>query len=667
MLRMTLAAIVISGVIASAALAPASAHSSGGSETDSLRLLTAILEEAHSLGLLTDDVMRSLAEWFIGLTVESADVTSEEVGERAARRVVIPLPTPIPPPPDRDFVDLAGRLRGAEIAESAPQFAQPMSVGERRDFWLSDMDDGSANAVSATLRVVSDNAYWFTDDALNMDKASLDKAARLFENQTWPAVVGTFGDIRSPGIDGDPRLVVLHSALDGPAGYYGSKDEFPTEVHPHSNEREIIYIDGEYLRPGSDIYMSVIAHELQHAVHFNQDEGEDTWVNEGLSELAVEVAGYEIASADAFLRRPDTQLNYWPDSPWSRFPHYGASGLFFSYLSQRVGGPDSLKGLMTEPLDGADGVDRFLRSFGLGFEELFADWVVANYLDADDDRYGYLDKDVRIRRARPLRAGAGREESLPQFSARYYTLSSGSQEGVIRFRGETKARQVEAECVSETGCWWSGRGDSINSRLTREFDLTGLDDATLEYMIWHDIEEGWDYGYVEVSADDGRTWNILEGEHTSDEDVSGNAYGPGYTGRSRIWKRESVDLTPFAGGRVLVRFEYVTDDAVYGDGFMVADVSIPQLGDDAGSGWWSAEGFAQAEASLPQRFAVQAIATAPDGEFEVTELDLNEDNFGEISLATLGDEDYEIVVVVSPTTLGTRHNASYTLELFSGD
>ena len=30
-------------------------------------------------------------------------------------------------------------------------------------------------------------------------------------------------------------------------------------------------------------------------------------------------------------------------------------------------------------------------------------------------------------------------------------------------------------------------------------------------MVWYEIEEGWDYAYVEASDDDGRTWHILEG------------------------------------------------------------------------------------------------------------------------------------------------------------
>ena len=554
------------------------------------------------------------------------------------------------------------RLKGVVIDDSPIEPAEPMSVGDRRSFWLTDLDDGSATEISATLRVVSDNAYWFIDDAVTVNQAGLEEGARLFEQQVRPAVVAAFGDIRSPGIDGDPRLIVLHSALDGAAGYYGPSDEYPTDVHPHSNEGEIIYLDAELLPPGSEIYMSVLAHEFQHAIHFNQDTGEDSWVNEGLSELATQISGYEVNSFDAFLPRPDTQLNYWPESSARRFAHYGSSALFFIYLTQRIGGPEYLKDLMTEQMDDIAGVDAFLQGFGLRFEDVFADWVIANYLDADDRKYGYLDNDVRIRRARPLGDGKGREMSLPQFSARYHSLRSNAAEGTLRFQGSTQVRQVEAECVSEDGCWWSNRGDSINTRVTREFDLTGLDSATLEYMVWYDIEDGWDYGYVEVSDDDGHTWTILEGQYTSDDDVSGNAYGPGYTGRSREWKQESIDLTPFVGGPVLIRFEYVTDAAVYRDGFMVSDVSIPQLDDSMDTDEWMSEGFTPARKSLPQRFIVQVVTIGTDEEYEVSRLELDGDNSGEVVLSGLDAPDTAVVIVISPVTPDTRHSAKYTLE-----
>ena len=551
------------------------------------------------------------------------------------------------------------RLRGVTPSLS-PATASPLDQGTQETFWITDLDDGSAHSITATLHVVSDNAYWFVEDDVDFDEQGLEEAARIFENRVRPAVVGTFGDIRNPGIDRDPRLFVLHSNLNGAAGYFGSADAFPSDVHPHSNEREIIYMDIESLRPGTDTYMAVIAHEFQHAVHFNHDNGEDSWVNEGLSELASEVAGYRLHSPRAFLPRPDTQLNFWAEESYNRIPHYGASALFFRYLAQRVGGPQNLTDLITEPLDGIEGVDSFLSGHGLTFLEVFADWVIANYLDAEDERFGYQDHNLTVLPDRTLQPNEPLQDSQPQFSARYHKIDSDSPGGVLTFQGDTSVRQVGADCVGEAPCWWSGRGDGIDTMLTREFDLTGLNEATLEFTVWHEIEEGWDYAYVEASDDGGRTWHILEGRHTTTDNPSGNAYGPGYTGSSDGWLQESLDLTPFAGGPVLVRFEYVTDDAVYLDGLLIDDLSIPELDLDLGSNGyaWHSDGFRLSGNLIPQRFIVQIIQTAPDGSVRVSRLDHDDRNYAEMTL-TGGNQS---IVVVSPITPDTRHSAGYTLK-----
>ena len=582
------------------------------------------------------------------------------------------------PLPERDLVELAIRLRGVSPSDAAPapRAAVPMRAGDQEIFWITSADDGSARRATATLRIVSESAYWFVEDAAAVPQDALETAAALFEERVRPAVVRAFGDIRKPGLDGDPRLVILHAVLDDAvAGYFGSKDTFPAAVHPHSNEREIVYMSAGLLEFGMDIYMSVLAHEFQHAIHSAQDDGEEAWVNEGLSEAAVAVAGYPNSLTPAFETRPDTQLNFWGAEPAENAPYYGAAGAFFIYVSQRVGGFDNLAALAREPLDGVDGVDKFLRSHGLSFEDVFADWTVANYLNADDDpRYGYADLDMAMRTARGPSAGVVRRHILPQFSARYYVWDAPVENGAIRFAGDTAVRHVGEDCAVGPTCWWSGRGDSIDSKLTRGFDLSGLTGATLDFAIRRDIEEGWDYGYVQASADGGRTWRILKGLHTTDDNPSGNAYGDGYTGSSGwegAWERESVDLTPFAGAPVLIRFEYITDDAVYLDGMMIDDVSIPQLGfadEPETPDEWDAEGFSLVGAPLAQDFIVQLVEIdRATGEFSVSRLNLDERNRAEARPPGLAAPDTTVVLIVSPATRGTIHSAGYSVELAVGE
>ena len=55
-------------------------------------------------------------------------------------------------PPDRDLAELATRLRGAELDDSPLKIAPPMSKGDQQDFWITNLDDGTARPITATLQ-----------------------------------------------------------------------------------------------------------------------------------------------------------------------------------------------------------------------------------------------------------------------------------------------------------------------------------------------------------------------------------------------------------------------------------------------------------------------------------------------------------------------------------
>jgi hypothetical protein len=585
----------------------------------------------------------------------------------------VPTATPFVyslPPIDRDLFNLAIRLRsGKDVPDSRiiSTVAFPLEVGYQDSFLITSLVDGKSRSINATVQVTSEHANWYVDDDVDISLEDLKKAAQIYEEQVHPTVVGAFGDIWNPGVDGDPRLNILHANLSGAAGYYGSKDEFPREVHPNSNQREIIYMDARSLKPGSDLYMGVLAHELQHAVHWNQDIGEEAWVNEGLSEYATNLAGYRAQSQDAFLRRPQVQLNWWPDDVQASFSHYGASVLFFTYLSEHYGGPEGIGALVREQLDGVAGVNAYLSQYETTFTEVFQDWVVANYLDAASGPYGYPDADIELQNAAKVSGTASLRKRQPQFSAQYYDLSSLRGDVTLLFQGSTSTRLVGDGCHGGASCWWSGMGDSIDATLTRKFDLSGLTEATLKFDIWYDIERGWDYAYVEVSSDGGRTWDILRTSRSTTYNPAGNGYGHGYTGSSGVWVDESADLTPYVGGEVLIRFEYVTDDAAYLDGIVLDNIAIPELGflDDVESSYsgWDSRGFRRIGGFLPQQYAIRLMEIFEDDTFRVTPMELDENNTGGLVITTIGSEVKQAALVVSPITIGTRYSTNFNLEI----
>ena len=136
------------------------------------------------------------------------------------------------------------------------------------------------------------HAYWYVDNNSHVTREELRNAAEMFENRIYPKVTDVFGREWIPGIDNDDRITILNTNLSGFAGYFSAADEYPKMIHPGSNEREMIYMNTGAFRVGSREYLSVLAHELQHAVHWNGDNTEETWVNEGLSEVASFISGF---------------------------------------------------------------------------------------------------------------------------------------------------------------------------------------------------------------------------------------------------------------------------------------------------------------------------------------------------------------------------------------
>lgn len=591
----------------------------------------------------------------------------------------LPLPTEVPAlvsvpggeggfePPSRDLFELSRRLNppsGPPVARTVNPVPVTYEEGHNETFWVADLVDASSYRIDATLQVVSEHAYWYVDNDLKLERFDLENAAETFESQIHPLITGSFGDIWNPGVDNDPRLTVLHTAIRAAAGYYGSQDEFPSETHPQSNEREIIYMDGSRLRPGSPSYLGVLTHEFQHAIHWNQDSGEEAWVNEGLAEVAQEMAEGQPTFVERFLRSPDTQLNYWPADIGLSGPHYGASSLFFNYLAQHYGGYQGLSALVREQADGINGMNAYLASYGVSFVDVFKDWVIANYLDEPGGKHGYPDREVEVRGVGEITEFREYTLQLHQFAAHYLDVSLHRDDALVTFEGGTEVEQIATRCHSGRYCWWGNRGDSIDSTLTRSFDLTGVNSATLEFWVWFETEKDWDYAYVEVSTDGGKAWNILEGRHTVSDNPVGNSYGHGFTGTSGTWVQERIDLSDYAGIEVMLRFEYITDDTVYLDGFVIDDIAVPEIEffDDAeGERFWHAAGFTRTDGILPQDFLVQVVEHSADGEVAVRDLELDDENRGRMLVEGFGSRLDHAMVVIAAVTPATHKHALYTL------
>ncbi|MGD9893022.1 MAG: hypothetical protein AB7R89_26150 [Dehalococcoidia bacterium] len=606
-----------------------------------------------------------------GMTATPADAATPAV---VTDRQQTPPATPAaaaqaPEVPRADLYDLARRYRNLNVTASPPTQPPLARVGDTRPFFIYDLQTNQPLEIRATLLAQSEHADIWAQDGQRMSRDEAERAGDTFEDAVYPKVTSAFGFPAPAPTGADGRISILHAGLRGAGGYFSGGDQLPRALAPYSNEQQIVYLDLGAARPGGDGYAGLLAHEFQHLVHQQTNPHADTWINEGLSEVADEMLG----GGNAFLRRfetaPNTQLNAWPADA-STAPHYGAAHSFLRYLLLRFGGFERAKDLIDSDANGVTSVERYLRTnFDTGFLDVFADWTVANLLDQDGDGpYSQPEIDHCIRDIEKLPGSGSGDGIVSQFGARYLEIDPDGRDLTLHFDGDDAVRPVAVSPVSGRGFWWSNRADSLDSTLTREIDLSAVQSATLRFKLWFNIESDYDYAYVSVSRDGGRTWQALPGRHTTDRDPLQVAYGPGYSGRSgdgdsAEWVDEEIDLSPFAGGRILLRFEYVTDEATVADGLAIDDLAIPEINlrdDMETAGAWQSSGFLRVTDPLPQHFIVQVVESGQDDATTVRRITLDAGNDAQITIPATADK---ATLIISGATLGTTEPAAYRWQI----
>ena len=592
--------------------------------------------------------------------------------ESQLRAVVIPTSDPR---------DLAARFKPelGEVPLVVNATPPSYEVGDVKSFWISNTDTDQNSQVDAELVVKSDNLYMWVEEGEDVNLRALRNSADLFDKRIYPTNRKFFGSEWTPGVDNDPRLHILHATgLGGSvAGYYSSADEVSSKINPYSNEKEMFYVNLDNNEPGTEFYNATLAHEFQHMIHWNEDKNESTWMNEGASELATQLNDLarsedSVRPDEVFSSNPDVQLNTWPDQDREdSYAHYGNAYLFLNYFLSRFG-DQATQALVADSANGMESVDNVLTQIGAGMtaDQIFGDWVIANWLDnpsLGEGHWGYPDYDPEDMKPSKTfnRLPAEGSGDVHQYAADYVSLP-GSQTATINFQGVTTNKLAPTDAYSGQWAWWSNNNDESDTRLTLPVDLTGVDKATLRYRVWYDIEEFWDYAYVTASTDGGVTWQPMETQNTTTENPQGNAYGPGYTGVSGgstpEWVEESVDLTPYAGETIQLRFEYVTDAAVTLPGMFIDDVEIPEIGYSSdfenGAGDWQSEGWLLTNNQLTQNWLVQAITTTADGTVQVSVVPVGPDGRGELNLDGL-DRRKDIILAISALAPATTETATY--------
>ncbi len=559
-------------------------------------------------------------------------------------------------------------------------------VGQEDSFWIDNQDSDTYSRIRARLVRITAHAYIYVEDGQPFSQVAIQDSANAFEQQIYPTNRSLSGSEWTPGIDDDVHITILNAAGLGNTvgGYFSAEDEYPTAVYAYSNQREMFYmnLDGEI--PGSASYDSALANEFQQLIDWHEHPLTFDWMSQGLAILAQHINNYSAGGVDqAFLQMPDTQLNGWSSSPDLETEHDGAAYLFMDYFAEHYGGYSILKELLQDPAPPPANFDDVLAKNGYAdrFTDVLSKWLVANFVanpSIDEGEYGY--PGIHIPGVTPQHLVTSyplsETDQVSQYAAEYYDLhpqSNKSETLTVHFNGAPTVRLVGNNPLNSTDEWWGNHADNMDSTLTRVFDLRSLkgQHATLQFATWFDLQQDHDYAYVEVSTDGGTNWKTLKGNFTTSSNPNGLNWGSGYTGVSGggtapAWVQESIDLTPYAGKKILLRFEEVTDNTINLQGFAVDQIRIPELNFQdylTSDNGWVSHGFVRTNNILPEHYQVQAIVYS-GSTFTLRTMDIDlASGQGTLTVPHFGGQVTRVVLVVSAYALDTVLQAHYQLEV----
>ncbi len=367
--------------------------------------------------------------------------------------------------------DPARQLFGAREGRTAfPSFAAaPPTEGSEKPFFVcTNTLCTNFVSVTATAKVVDGKVAIYTDNAMTGDPrylppangysdAELGDIARVFNDYLYPIDTLNFG--RETDIDGNsvvqvvltPRINALSGNCNDTGsvilGYFFALDIDP--VGPQaafSNRGEVFYslvpdpLNSQCSIPKETFAKPNLAptfvHEFQHMISYAQHAiarngtSEDTWLNEGLSHYAEELAGRMVLDTAGqpqgttytqyalsnylnsydYLSNPEAHFLISPANTGGTLEERGAGWLFMRWAADqfgtgadnlpqfRVRGTDFTRALVQTNLNGAVNV---ATEAGQPFSTMVTQWQLANYLDdlpdftPSSDRLRYITINLR--------------------------------------------------------------------------------------------------------------------------------------------------------------------------------------------------------------------------------------------------------------------------------
>ncbi|MCW2994054.1 MAG: peptidase immune inhibitor [Conexibacter sp.] len=377
-------------------------------------------------------------------------------------------------------------------------------------------------------------------------------------------------------------------------------------------------------RPGRpNLYEGTFAHEWQHLLQYYTDPFETTWLNEGMSDYAQTLTGYVDGNLTVFDKGgdshlycfqgfgtvqtpfnsnprdcggPQNSLNLWGEDPNPNaiLADYGNAYQFMLYLSDHFG-PDVISKLHNDSaLQGIPSVEAAVKAEGApDLYSVLHDYQASVLLDktiGDAQRTTVLNGSAAKLSSASVRStvnlanpSAYATPGAAPNGADYVALQnakgqvfSPQQLRTLTFDGAKilpplpLAWTVVSDDPDRAGnpVLWSGNDDNTDASAVFPATVPAAD-PTLRFLAKYGAEFGFDYGYVQISTDGGKTYTSIPGDHTVDAPL-----GPGLNGTTEGFESESYDLSAYAGKSVLISIRYVSDGGVNEGGLLVDAISV---------------------------------------------------------------------------------------------
>jgi len=350
------------------------------------------------------------------------------------------------------------------------------------------------------------------------------------------------------------------------------------------------------------MYEGTFAHEWQHLLEYYADPDEEVWVNEGLSDFAQTLTGYLDGRATVYdhgtdshlacfqgfgtvktaynpnprdCGGPQNSLNLWGEgTPTDVLADYGNAFQFMIYLSDRFGLATLTKIHRDGTRHGLAGIAAALPP-GVELYDMLHDYQTMTLVDRVVDGPGGIMQGVPIDRV----TAADLRSTVNVANPADYDTPGAAPNGADYIRLPLPLRSVEFQGAKDlppapTG-WtvadktlFSGNASNLDNAAVLPITVPAKD-ATLTMETAWDVEQDYDFGYVEISTDGGATYTPIAGDRT----VAG-PLGPGLTAASGGVVTVSYNLSAYAGKNALLALRYVSDGAVNKGGWRIGKLSL---------------------------------------------------------------------------------------------